>query len=426
MSHFGVVAPPLPSHYRVLQCLAGALIARGHRVTFIQQVEAARWLNLPEVGFHAIGHHSHPVGSLDRTLRLAALPAGPFGLRRLIEDMSRSTDMLCRELPSALTKLGIDALICDQMEASGGLVAEALGLPYVSVACALPVNREPGLPLPVMPMDYRQGEQAEKLYEGSTRVYDWIMGPHRRIIGHHARRLGVPFRDGLHECLSPYAQISQTVTGFDFPRRQLPPHFYAVGPLRSQAELNRPLSLPVTPDRPLVFISLGTLLGQRFRLFQRIVRTCQKLHVQVLLAHCGGLNPRQAEALRQAGATWVTDFAPQHAALSRADAVICHGGWNTVLDALATRTPVLALPLAFDHHGAAARVVYAGTGLRASALLSRSKHLSQKLARLLHESAFRQRLEQLGHEVDTAGGTTAAADIVERVVKPVPVQMRLP
>ena len=36
----------------------------------------------------------------------------------------------------------------------------------------------------------------------------------------------------------------------------------------------------------------------------------------------------------RAGATWVTGFAPQRAALARADAVVSHAGLNTALDAL--------------------------------------------------------------------------------------------
>ena len=414
-SHIAVIAPPLPSHYRTLQALASELVVRGHRVTFIHQQEAAKWLSDPRIGFHAVGLDTHPVGSLGKTLRCAASPGGPLGLRRLIADMSRSTEMLCREVPTVLAELKIDALICDQMEAAGGLVAEAAGLPYISVACALPVNREPGLPLPVMPMAYGQDERSAKIFASSERIYDWMMTTHRRTIARNAQALGLSARDGLHECLSPYAQVSQTIAGFDFPRKNLPSHFYHVGTLRPASSDERALDIAVAPDRPMVFASLGTLLGERFNLFRRIARACRQLDVQLLLAHCGGLNPSQSRALEQEGATWVTDFAPQQAALARADAVVCHGGLNTVLDALVARTPILALPLAFDHPGAAARVVHAGVGLRASPRFTSSRELSAKLRRLLDEPGFAGPLERLGTETEAAGGTRAAADIVERV-----------
>lgn len=415
MAHFAVIAPPLPSHYRALEALAGELIDRGHRITFVHQQDAAGWLRDPRIEFRAIGADSHPPGTLRGTLRLAANPGGPLGLRRLIADMSRTTDMLCRELPAVLAELRVEALLCDQMEAAGGLVAEARELPYVSIACALPVNREPGIPLPVMPMDFARGERAEKIYAGSAKVYDWMMSNHRRTIARHARAFGLPARDGLHECLSPYAQISQTTLGFDFPRRMLPSSFHAVGPLRPPRQAQS-LEIEIDPARPLVFASLGTLLGQRFQLFRRIARACRALDVQLLLAHCGGLNQAQAQVLEREGATWVTDFAPQQAVLTRAAAVVSHAGLNTVLDALAARTPILALPLAFDQPGVAARVVHAGVGVRASATFASSRELRDKLRRLLVEPGFASRLEPLGTEVEAAGGTRAAADAIERIV----------
>ena len=60
-------------------------------------------------------------------------------------------------------------------------------------------------------------DRAKALYRGSERVYDWLMSPHRKTIAHHARTFGLSPREGLHECLSPYAQISQATAGFDLP-----------------------------------------------------------------------------------------------------------------------------------------------------------------------------------------------------------------
>ena len=414
--HIAIVSPPFPSHYRALQTLAIELLERGHRVTFIDQPDAARWVDDPRVGFHPVGHASHPPGSLERTLRLAANPGGPWGLSRLIRELARSTDMLCHETPEALQVLGVDALICDQMEAAGGLVAEAAGLPYVSVACALPVNREPGIPLPVMPMAFGQGARYTHMYSSSERIYDALMLPLRRVIADNADAFGLPPRDGLHDCLSPYAQISQTVPGFELPRHALPAHFHHVGPLRPPVSPKEALGIPVADDRPLVFASLGTLQGHRYRLFRRIARACRRLDVQLLLAHCGGLNAAQARALAREGANWVTDFAPQRAALTCADAVITHGGLNTVMDALQTRTPMLVLPIAFDQPGVAARVDHAGAGLRASPTFASSRSLAGKLGRLLQDSRFIAPLDRLGAEVDAAGGAPAAADIVERTL----------
>ena len=330
--------------------------------------------------------------------------------------MARGTEMLCRELPAALETLGIDAIIADQMEAAGGLVAEALGLPFVSVACAMPVNREPGIPLAVMPFAYEDSERARQVVEGSTRVYDWMMGPHRKAIEAQARRLGLSSRSGLHECLSPLAQISQTTEAFDFPRRALPPHFHHVGPLRAPGDAGAAVPTPLPaldPGRRFVFASLGTLQGHRFGIFKRVARACRSIDAQLLVAHCGGLDAQQEAALKRAGASWVCAFAPQREALARADAVVSHAGINTVMDAVEARTPILAMPVTFDQPGTATRIVHAGIGLQASTRLAGAATIARLLQRLFDEAQFGARLDAQAAGLARAGGTPRAADIVE-------------
>lgn len=414
MAHFGVVAPSFPSHFSALAALGLELVGRGHRLTFLHRPDARAFVKDSRLGFHALGANVFPAGSLARVIARAANPDNPFGLRRVILDMADSTDMLCRELPDAIRALGIDALLADQMEAAGGLVAEALGLPFASIANALPVNREPGVPLAVMPFPYSDTPQGHKMVEGSTRVYDWFMRPHQRVIELHAARFGLRGRHMLHDCLSPLVQVSQTVAAFDFPRCALPAHFHHVGPLRGAPPPADCTPLPaIDPSRPFVFASLGTLQGGRYGLWKRIVRACRHEQVQVLVAHCGCLNETQAAALKDLGADWVVAYTDQQAALARADAVISHGGTNTVFDAIAAGTPILALPVAFDHPGAAARTVYAGVGLSASPRFSSAATLAQRLRRLLSEPGFAPNLARLAEAVKQAGGTPRAADLIE-------------
>jgi len=413
MSHFGVVAPAFYSHFQAFYALAAELINRGHQVTFFQQADTRRWLTDPRVGFHALGASTHPPGSLDASLRRAACSNNPLRIRAVIRDLCATTMMLCAELPSALAKKGIDALLCDQMEAAGGLVAEGLGIPFVSVACALPVNREPQIPLAVMPFAYGTDERSLRLYEGSRQVYDWLMRPLRDVLRAVCRRLAIEQRDGLHDCLSPYAQISQTVEAFDFPRTHLPTHFHAVGPFRSSNPALQG-NWDIDPDRTFVFASLGTLQGGRIGMFQQIAKACRHLDAQLLVAHCGGLKATQERALIVEGATWVTDFAPQQWTLDKAQAVVTHGGLNTVMDAIVARTPMLVMPIGFDQPGVAARVIYRGAGLQLNRR-ARAQKIHDRLSQLLVHPM--EPLDRLAASLHRAGGTPKAADIVESVVR---------
>lgn len=415
MSHYAVISPPLFSHLRALQALAQQLVSRGHQVTFIQQAGALKFLSDSEINLAPLAPQICPAGALAHTLKLAAKPGG-LAIFSLIADMAHSTDILCRELPGMLDKLAVDGLIVDQMEPAGGLVAEALNIPFVSVACALPVNREEGMPLPVMPFNWATDQRARKLYQHSQRIYDWMMRGHNRVINRHARAFGLPARAGLHECLSPLAQISQTISAFDFPRRALPENFHAVGPLRA-SEVSQEKGRTIPSQRPFVFASLGTLQGHRYHLFKTIARACRQLDVQLLVAHCGGLNADQAASLRDSGASWVTDFADQNAVMQQAQAVITHGGLNTVADAITHQTPILAMPIAFDQPGVAARVCWSGIGRRVSRF-SRSETLADNLSQLLSDNRYRQRLGWMQAELNQAGGAVKAATIVEQALSP--------
>lgn len=415
MTHFAIISPPFHSHLKAFEAIARFLIRRGHRVTVIQQADVRALLSLPEVEFAAIGAGSHPPGSLAAVVRRAARPGGPVGLRRVIADMAASTDMICREAPAVLRALGVDAVLVDQMEPGGALVAEHLGLPFVSVACALPFNREPQVPLPVMPWRYRASRWGEKLNLNASRIYDFMMRPHGDVIRHYCQAFGLAPRHGINDCLSPRLQISQTVAGFDFPRRALPAHFHGVGPLRlPESEAPGPAAL--AGGKPFVYASLGTLQGHRYRLFRHIAQGCNLLGVPLLITHCGGLNAEKAKRLSEEGDVRVSDFVSQRAVLAEASAVITHAGLNTVLDALEAGTPMLALPIAFDQPGVATRIEHAGVGVRLNHHLASPRRIASALEPLLSEASFRQRASQLGEELRRAGGAARAVELIEAAI----------
>lgn len=416
MTHFALISPPFHSHLRALEAIAAQLLSRGHRVTVVQQADVTAALRHPQLGFAQVGSCSHPPGSLKAVIDRAARPGGPMGIRRVIADMAAATEMFCRDAPAVLRAFDVDAIIADQMEPAGGLLADYLRLPFVSVACALPVNREPHVPLPVMPWRYRATPWGEQLNLRSSGVYDRMMQPHAEVISRYAAQFGLSPRQRLDECLSPLLQISQTVPGFDYPRCALPDSFYGVGPLRMALAEEPALNVPVANGKPFVFASLGTLQGDRFGLFERIAEACHELQVQLLIAHCGRLDKQQESRLLKAGANWVTDFAPQRAVLARADALITHAGLNTVLDALEAGVPSLAIPIAFDQPGVASRVAHAEVGVKLDPRLASRRRIVHALRRLLRESEYSQRARRLGEEVRAAGGAARAAELIEKTL----------
>jgi len=88
-----------------------------------------------------------------------------------------------------------------------------------------------------------------------------------------------------------------------------------------------------------------------------------------------------------------------------------------VMDALAAGVPMLAVPIAFDQPGVAARVLHAGAGLRLFPQLASRSGIGRALRQLLDEPRFAANAARVGASLAQAGGVERAADIIEVVVR---------
>lgn len=405
MAHFAIIAPPLRGHYRPQSHLAAELIARGHRATFIHQADAAPLVEAQGAGFEAIGAGAPPVASW--TVPMTRI-RGLIGLGGMMEGMVRFTDMFCREAPAVLRRIGADALIVDQLEPGGGLVAEHLGLPFASVADTMPINREPGVPPPYVGWPYDPSERGIRRNLGGWRVSDVLLRGVGRAIERNALMLGLAPRRRLEDCFSPLLQLSQMVPGLDFPRRELPPSFHYTGPFRRGSP--GAFELPPGDHRPLVFCTLGTLQGSRVHIFAKVAQACAGLGLRLVITQGGLGGLRRAGALP--GDPLVYDWVPQEAVLEQTDIMVSHSGINTVLEPLLAGVPMVLMPLAFEQSAIAARVEHAGAGLVLSRRAS-ARQISGAIAEVRQNRRFRQRARELQQEMLAAGGVARAADLIE-------------
>jgi zeaxanthin glucosyltransferase len=406
MAHFAFIGPPLRGHYKPLSHLASELIARGHRATFIHHPDAQPLLEAERANFIAIGTGAPPVSRW--TLPMAKI-RGIIGLGGMMDGMVRFTDMFCREAPEVLRRIKVDALVVDQLEAGGGLVAEHLGLPFISVADTMPINREEGVPPPYVDWPYDPTERGRRRNRGGWRVTDLLLRKVARAIERNARKLNLPPRRRLEDCLSPLLQLSQMVRGIDYPRRELPPTFHYTGPFRYGEPPS--FELPAGDERPLVYCTLGTLQGSRTNIFGRVAKACADLNLRLLLTQGGLGHVRSAEQL--AGDPLIYDWVPQEAVLQRADLVVCHAGINTVLEPLAAGLPMVLMPLAFEQGAIAARMRSAGVAEVLSHRSSAAK-IAQAIVKVRADPAFRQRAREVQQAIRRAGGAVGAANLIEQ------------
>jgi zeaxanthin glucosyltransferase len=404
MTHFGIIAPPLRGHLDPFAALAEALRARGHAVTaFIDRSAAALLrgklsvcpLDLPAAG--ALEPHLPSAG-------------GGGGLAATVRAMAQRTRALCAVLPHALGEAGVEAVLADQTEAAGGLVARHLALPYASIACALPLNREDDVPPPYVGWHYGSTPWHRWLYRGGYRVVDWLMTPLTRTVQRQAAAWSLSGITRLEDTFSPDLQLLQLPRALDFPRHALSPAARYLGPFR--AALLERWDLPDDDGRPLAFCSLGTLQGGRAPLFAVFARVLADAGLRPVIAHGGRLAP--ALTWHFPGRPIVADFLPQRAVLARARIAIVHGGLNTVLDALSLGVPMILVPLAFEQGAIAARVAASGAGIIVPARRV-GRDLRGACARLLGDPAYAARARVLQRAIAESGGAATAAVLVEQL-----------
>jgi zeaxanthin glucosyltransferase len=390
VSRFAVLAPPLTGHWKPLAALAAELAERGHEVTFIHGEEARGLAERHGAGFAAI--KSQGLGRHE-------------GVRGTVREMARQTDMLCRHAPDLIGELRADVIIADQLEPAGGLIAQHLGLPFATVACALPINREPKLPPPYVGWPYDPSPRGQGWAKGGWRVSDFLMRPVGGAIERWAETWRLPPRRRLDDCFSPTLQIAQAVPSVDFPREGLPPTFHHTGPLRRREGTRSPIG------GPFVYCSLGTLQGGRLKLFAAVAAACAELELKLVLTHCGRLSA--AEVSRLPGDALAFDYLPQEAVLSEGSVVVTHAGFNTVLESLACGLPMVAMPIAFDQPAVAARVARAGVGEVVTPRQASPGRLSHAIRKVMRMTRFCECAREVQREIQAAGGAPHAADLIE-------------
>ncbi|SEL77084.1 glycosyltransferase, MGT family [Sphingomonas palmae] len=395
--HIAIVAPPTAGHLNPLQVLGRELSARGHRVSLVHVDGVERFVSDPSVGFHAIPGTSAPM--LDAYLDLLGRPTGPRGLPRMIAATAQMTAQLLDGVPAVLERIGAEAVIADTAEPAGALIAARMRLPLVASVTGLPLLREEDVPPPFLGWRFRPDAVGRNRNNGGYQVADLLLRPITRVLDETRRTWGLG-PEG-----EPLAWVAQCPRALDYPRARLPATFSYGGPWRGPEE--GAVDLPHDDERPLVFCSLGTLQGSRRALFAVMARACALAGARAVIGHGGGLSPAGEAALP--GDPLVRAFWPQAAVLRHCAAAVLHGGFNTVLDALAAGVPIVALPIAFEQPGTAARVAWSGAGRVLSPRALRASTLAAVLGAVIHDPGYRDAARRIGAEMAQSGGATAAA-----------------
>jgi UDP:flavonoid glycosyltransferase YjiC (YdhE family) len=413
VGRIGILSFSSPGHYYPLTALGRRLRSRGHEVVYFQVADLERPIRAAGLEFCQIGREDFPPGALRARDEELGQLKGVAALRCGLRGIGRKAEMLFRDAPAAIRDEGVDSLIVDQIEMAGGTVAEYLGLPFVSVAAALPVNLDPSVPPVNIGWAHRVGSFARHRNRLGNSLSEWLFSGILRTINRQRRAWGMSPARGFNALFSGLAQVSQLPAALELPGRRLPPHCHHTGPWTDAAG-RAPVDFPwsrIDHDRPLVYASMGTLQNGILRTFRVIAEACAGLGLQLVISLGGGQDPALLRDLP--GDPVVVGYAPQLELIRRSTLTISHGGLNTALESLACGVPMVVLPVTYDQPGVGARVEWSGAGRTIPIGRLTVDRLRDAVRTVLGDPAFRKRAVQLRADIEAADGLNRAADLIE-------------
>ncbi|MBT2388570.1 glycosyltransferase [Streptomyces sp. ISL-1] len=383
------VVPPLAGHVNPTVAVAAELTARGHQVAWTGPAEVlsgllpARATLLPSGDRTGSGGYGALHGRW-RDLR------GVAALRFLWEEaLIPLAHGMMPGVEAAVDAYGPDVLVADQQALAGAVVARRRGLPWVTSATTTAEFTRP--------------------FAGFPKVGRWVAD---EIAGFLAA-CGAPagwdprFSDRLVLVFS-----TPELLGAD---EAVPDHHAFVGP----AFGSRPgdASFPwrrLDPVRRRVLVSLGTLnreAGGRF--YAAVLRAAERLadHAQFIVAAPADLVGRVRE-----DHVLLQEYVPQLPLLPHLDAVVCHGGHNTVCEALAHGLPLVVAPVRDDQPIVAQQVAAAGAGIRVRFGRPRTEEIHTALNAVLDDPDHHRAARRIQASFAAAGGAAAAADRLEKLL----------
>jgi zeaxanthin glucosyltransferase len=412
MARLGIFCLPWIGHLNPLSTLARELQDRGHEITFFQVADLADEVRVRGFQLEAFGAREFPPGTFaERVRKLSRLEGSP-AMKASLDITTSQAAALFAEAPRLIERAKLDLWLVDHLEYGASTLAACMKAPFVSVILGLMRHREDGVP-GFSGEPYTRDPAA---LDRDRRFEEAILAaaaPYREDVGAYRLKAGLgPF--SFDNLWSNLAQITQQPVEFEFPRRRLPACFHFTGPFARRSD-RPPAPFPWRwlNGKPLIYASFGTVLSRNRRLHDALARAAANLNAQIVLSLGGAETAELPGELPEN--LLVVPYAPQLEILEKAALMITHAGMNSTLEGLAAGVPMVAVPMANDQPGVAARIEWTGTGVRIPASECEPARLRQAIDTVIGDASFRESARKFQRIIEERNGLGRAADIIERV-----------
>lgn len=409
---------PAPSHITPTIAIAQRLQRQGHAVAYASHPEMSPAIERAGLPFIKEFHWGDLILKVRRAIAtqpnrwIALLKGGRGSLTRIyFHDLDRAVESLV----ALLNGWRADVVVTDIMGYPGVIAAEACGLPYATTCTMTLPLRSSALPPYGFGLSPRMGPDWRWLL--GKRAFHWLEHSGDRAVNRVRKRYGLSYVRRTFFYPSPYLFLAFVTEAFEYARPDLPRQVFYVGPSVSEqrGDTDVPFPWEWLNGRPLVYTSLGTINTGAVKFFDRVIEASGEQPWQSVISVGPYLsldrwkNPPRNVLLQ--------NYVPQPALLRRAQAVISHGGANTVNEALAAGVPLAVTPLGADQFESAQRVVEAGAGLRLRFRKAGVAELRAGICRLLEDPSLRENAHRIASDYAKCDGPGTAAALILRLAQ---------
>jgi UDP:flavonoid glycosyltransferase YjiC (YdhE family) len=313
------------------------------------------------------------------------------------------------ETRRALAPFAPDAVVHDVLTIAPALAGELEGVPVATLVPHLYPGPSPGSPPYALGARPPRTAAARSLWRALARPLELGFKRGRSELNETRARLGLPAVTRLLGGISDRLCIVGTFPQLEYPR-SWPEHTHVVGPL-----VWEPPSEAVAPppgSDPIVMVAPSTAHDPEARLLRAALEGLADEPVRVLAA----TNRRDpSPEVHVPANARVVDWLSYSRSMPGCALVITHAGHGTLARALTCGCRVLAVPHSGDMAENAARVDWAGVGVRLPWRFLSPVTLRLAVRRALSEPALAIRAAELQRWAAENDGAARAADLVEEL-----------
>lgn len=413
------VSMPHDGHLNPMIALARKLQSRGHQIVFIAIPDAGPYIRAAGLHFVPYCEEEYPEGSIAKLHFPASKLYGVEATNWTVKEGDKGLfEAASEHLPAKLAEMGVEALVLDPIPIYLELIPISLGVPYVQIWTGLSPDFSGTTPPSFLSWPYDDSPEGRKKNLEATHANGEVFGLIADLAVDYAKRVGLNIDWNDPAATFPkLAVVSQIPEEFDFPGIPRPAQFHYAGPLFDDAG-REPVSFPweKLDGRPLVYASLGTLVNGMANIYRTILPSVARMpDLQVVLAK--GENIELSELGPIPPNVIVIEKAPQIELLKRAVLCITHAGLNTALESLAHGVPMVAIPIAFDQPGVAARIAHHQVGEFIEVDNLTVTGLYRLIQKVRNTPAYSENAQRFKNIIAQRYGLDVAAEVIENTFK---------